>query len=74
MEGYFYVSNERFYNIYKANLQEALDQGGCVTFCVIKIAEPSRNREGFLFYYHSKPQKNESCCCRRHRVGRHKNA
>jgi len=48
MEGYFYGSNERFYNIHKEEHQETLDQGRCLTFCVFKIVRPSRNREGFL--------------------------
>ena len=54
MVGYFYASNERDYNIYKEEHQEALDQGRCLIFCIFKIIEPSPSREGFLIFNHSK--------------------
>jgi hypothetical protein len=37
MEGYFYSSNERDFNIYNEEHQEALEQGRCLTFCIFKI-------------------------------------
>ncbi len=37
MEGYFYARNERDFNIYKEEHQEALNGGRCLTFCIFKI-------------------------------------
>jgi hypothetical protein len=37
MEGYFYGPNERDFNIYKEEHQDALNKGRCLTFCIFKI-------------------------------------
>ena len=47
MEGYFYASNERDFNIYKEEYQDALDQGRCLTFCIFKIMSLPRPGKAF---------------------------
>ncbi len=37
MVGYFYGQNERDFNIYKKEHQDAPDRGRCLTFCIFKI-------------------------------------
>jgi hypothetical protein len=45
----FLRQNERDYNLYKEEHQDALEQGRCLTFCIVKIVEPSPTGKAFCF-------------------------
>jgi hypothetical protein len=49
MEGYFYGSNERDFNIYNKEHQEVPHRGRCLTFCIFKIMSLPKQGRLFLF-------------------------
>jgi hypothetical protein len=58
MEGYFYVLNERDFNIYNEEHQEAPYRGGCLIFCIFKIMSlpPQGRLFDFLIIQNRKKQ------------------